>query len=322
MSSADLAREEGNTMNENAYRDAERALWLSVDQQPDEKVVTLATTGTNVRVQLIGSGPPILFIHGGPNSGSTWAPIVGTFDRYTRILVDRPGTGLSEPFRHLPSVGEFHAFADHFVADVLDGLEIDTAHIVASSLGGFIALRSGAATPDRVVRMVQMACPAMVPGMQLPLFMKLMTITAFRRITGVLPPNERVGDNILRQIGHGKSLDAGRVPQNFKDWYLALQKYTDTMRSDGDLIGMVGSYRKGMNPDLVLGDEVFGAVVAPTLYLWGADDTFGDEKVARDVAAMMPNASLEMIPDAGHLPWIDFPDEIGRRSRSFIDSGS
>ncbi|MDJ0792062.1 MAG: alpha/beta hydrolase [Acidimicrobiia bacterium] len=306
-------------MNEAKYRQAEQRLWTDVGVQPNEKVVTLASSGTDVRVQIIGSGEPVLFIHGGPNSGSTWAPIVGAFDGYQCLLVDRPGTGLSAPYADLEDVHDFVRHSDRFVSDIADALGFERLHIVASSLGGYIAIRSAANAPDRFGRMVQMACPAMAPGMLLPKFMTMMSSTLFRRVTGVLPPSRKVSNDIMRQIGHGKSIDAGRIPDTFTDWYLDLQRYTDTMRNDGDLIGMAVSRKTGIDPSLTLTDATLGAVEAPTLFLWGEDDGFGGADVAERTTDPMPNVTLEMIPDAGHLPWLDFPAEIGARTRAFID---
>jgi 2-hydroxy-6-oxonona-2,4-dienedioate hydrolase/4,5:9,10-diseco-3-hydroxy-5,9,17-trioxoandrosta-1(10),2-diene-4-oate hydrolase len=305
-------------VDEVKYREAEELLWQGVGYEPSEQVITLATTGTKARVQLVGDGPPVLFIHGGPNAGSTWAPIVDAFDGYTCLLIDRPGTGLSEPFPGVSAPEVMFRFGDRFVDDVLVGLGLDRAHVVASSFGGYLALRSAAATPHRFDRMVQMACPAMVPGMLTPPFMRLMSMTWFRRLTGALPPSPKVSDNILRQIGHGKSLDAGRIPQPFKDWYLDLQRYTDTMKNDGEMIGAAASLR-GFDPAITIPDELLSSVTVPTLFLWGEDDGFGGRDVADNVVALMPNAELVMMSESGHLPWLDFPDEIGRQTRAFLD---
>jgi pimeloyl-ACP methyl ester carboxylesterase len=305
-------------MNEVQYREAEGRLWQSVGIQPDEKMITLASTGTHVRVQTVGNGPPVLFIHGGPNSGSTWAPIAGAFDGFRGFLIDRPGTGLSEPYREIPTAKEFNDLSDRFVSDVLDGLGLDRAHVVASSLGGFMALRSAAATPDRFKRMVQMACPAMAPGMLLPQFMRMTSVKLFRRFTGLFPPSPRINDSIMRQIGHGKSLDSGRIPKEFMDWYLDLQRHTDTMEHDGNLIGIAASFRTGVNPALILTSKTLSSITTPTLFLWGEDDGFGGRGVADAVVGPMPNAELEMIDESGHLPWLDYPAEIGSRTRAFL----
>jgi pimeloyl-ACP methyl ester carboxylesterase len=294
------------------YREAEARLWSSVGLAPSERQVRLACTGTIVRVQEVGEGEPAVFLHGGPNAGSTWAPIVGRLEGLRCLLVDRPGTGLSAPYpitaSNLPRVGA------SFVGDLLDGLGIDRAHVVASSFGGHLALRSAAATPARVSRMVQMACPAFSPGEQAPPFMRLLTKGWIRRLVNALPPNDRANRSIMRQIGHGKSLDAGTLSAGFLDYYLALQRYTDTMRNDGELIGQLVPNRAAVT----LTDQLLEAVTAPTLFLWGADDRFGGERVAAHVTSTMPDARLRMIPDAGHLPWLDDPEGAASATKTFL----
>jgi len=46
----------------------------------------------------------------------------------------------------------FRRFADGFVPGVLDALEIDRADVVATSMGGLIAIRSAIAHPERIRR--------------------------------------------------------------------------------------------------------------------------------------------------------------------------
>lgn len=304
-------------MNEAKYRAAERRLWESVGVQPEERFVTLPRLGVKVRVQEVGTGEPALFIHGGPNSGSTWAPMIEHMAGYRCLIVDRPGTGLSEPYpvdrTTLPVYGS------QLVGDVLDAVGLDSSHVVASSMGGYLALQSAAGEPSRLRRMVQMAAPALAPGSLTPPFMRAMSLGLVRRILGVLPPNQRANDSIMRQIGHGATLDAGGFSSVFDDWYLALQQHTDTMENDGNLIGSLVSVR-GFDPALAISDEVLGAVKTPTLFLWGADDGFGREDVARDVVGRMSNAALVMMPDSGHLPWLDDPRYTAHATTAFLDS--
>ncbi len=164
--------------------------------------------------------------------------------------------------------------------------------------------------------MVQMACPPGAPGTLTPSFMRALSLKPVRRILGMLPFNQKVSDSILRQIGHGKTLDGGGFPQVFNDWYIALMVHTDTNRNEGDLIGM-GATLRGFIPEFTL-VSTLPKVETHTLFLWGADDGFGREDVARDTVEMMPNARLEMIEDAGHLPWLDFPELIGRKTAAFL----
>jgi 2-hydroxy-6-oxonona-2,4-dienedioate hydrolase len=293
-------------MDELRYRAAERTLWGSVGCTPVEHRVHLRANDVTVRVQEVGEGPTVLFLHGGPNSGSTWAPLVGHLEGLRCLLVDRPGTGLSDPLPQPLTADRAGSFADGFVADVLDGLAIDRVHLVASSFGGYLALRSAAAHPDRVDRMVQMACPAFAPGMRTPPFMRLLSLRAGRWLLGTLPPTERAGRSIMRQIGHGASLDADRIPPPFLDWYLALQRHTDTMEHEVAMIASAVRWR-GFDERLTMSAADLAAVTAPTAFLWGADDTFGGAEVAEPLVAAMPDATLELVPDSGHLPWLDDP---------------
>ena len=301
-------------MNEAKYREAERKVWQTVGLSPSEERIRLACTGTQIRVQLVGAGDPVVFLHGAPNAGTTWAPMLEHFRGYRCILVDRPGTGLSEDYAIRGNVLEV---ADRFVSDLLDGLGFDRVHVVASSFGGFLALRSAAARPERFGRMVQMACPAMAPGMRTPTFMRMARFRFVRWLVPRLPPAERATREVMRQIGHGASIDDGRIPRLFSDWYLELQRHTHTLKNDLAMIGDALS-ASGFDPALTLTRPVLRAVTAPTHFLWGADDGFGGAEVAHQVVSAMPHASFELIPRAGHLPWLDDPRLIAGKTAAFL----
>lgn len=304
-------------MNRTKYRAAEERLWESVGLVPNERFVRLPRFDTTVRVQEIGEGTPVLFIHGGPNSGSTWAQLVAQMPGFRCILLDRPGTGLSADYA--VRKGSLLDFASHLVGEVLDALDVDSSHVVASSLGGFCALRSAVATPERFDRMVQMACPALLPNQPLPPFMKAIMFPGVRKVIRALPPSKKAQNAILRQIGHGKSLDAGKLLPTHDDWYTALTQHTNTMKNDGDLIYSLRA-RGGFDQACALGADTLAKVNVPTRFLWGADDAFGDGTVARWAVESMPDATLEMIPDSGHLPWIDDPRFVGAETVRFLEA--
>jgi pimeloyl-ACP methyl ester carboxylesterase len=61
---------------------------------------------------------------------------------------------------------------------------------------------------------------------------------------------------------------------------------------------------RGLNR-LLLPDSVLANVTTPTHFLWGEHDPFGSPETGRDLVARMPNASIEIMPGAGHAPWLD-----------------
>lgn len=289
-------------MEEERYRAAEQQLWASVGGTPIERFVPLAGTGTAVRVQEVGEGDPVLFVHGGPNAGATFVPLVEHLPGRRLLLVDRPGCGLSAPAP--VDATTLPAFADRFVLDVLDGLGIERADVVASSLGGYLALRAAAAAPSRFRSMVQLGCPAFVPGMHTPALIRVLA-SPLRHVITRLPASERAGRTTLMQIGHRASVAADRLPPALAPWYVALQDHTDTYRHDGQLIAHCAGPVAGFDRSLQLDPATLAAVAVPTLLVWGADDTFGGAAVAERLRDALPDAELVVRPASGHLPWFD-----------------
>lgn len=302
-------------MNEAKYRTVENRFWESEGLKPKEHFVDLPRIGTRVRVQEVGDGAPVLFIHGGPNSGSTWARLASRMQSFRCLLLDRPGTGLSDDY--VATRDRIGLFRSALVADVLDAMEVEKAHVVASSFGGYCALWSAVATPERFDRMVQMACPAMLPGQNVPKFMKALMVPGVRKVIAALPPNKKAQDSIMRQIGHGKSIDAGKLSGAHMDWYTALTQHTNTQRNEFDMI-YGAKAKEGFNQEYALGEETLAKVATPTHFLWGEDDTFGGADVARWVVETMPSATLEMIPDSGHLPWLDNVSHVAQETAGFL----
>ena len=142
-------------MDETGYRYAERALWDSVGTQPVERRIDLARLGTTVSVLETGDGPPVLFVHGVNNGASSWASLAAALPDFRCVLVDRPGCGLSDRLpQRLDDLDALAAYADLLVPDVLDALGLDAAPVVATSLGGYFALRAAATSPTRISTLV------------------------------------------------------------------------------------------------------------------------------------------------------------------------
>ena len=77
------------------------------------------------------------------------------------------------------------------------------------------------------------------PHLQLPKFMRPMRHSFVRWLIPRLPPSPRNNTKILRELGHGAAIDAGRFTPEFDDRYLALQGCANTMRNDLRMTGGV-----------------------------------------------------------------------------------
>ncbi len=108
--------------------------------------------GLSLYVERVGSGPPVLLVHGSVTGARlTWREQLPLADRWTLLLVDRPGFGESPALAR----SDFEAEAP-LLADLLD----DPAHVVAHSYGGVIALLAAAMRPAGVRSLTVVEPPA------------------------------------------------------------------------------------------------------------------------------------------------------------------
>ena len=88
-----------------------------------------------IRLMRGGSGPPLLFLHGGGGIG-IWLPsmarLAKTFDV---IAPEHPGFGASDTPDWLDNIADLA----NFYLDFLDQLDLRGVHLVGSSLGGWVA---------------------------------------------------------------------------------------------------------------------------------------------------------------------------------------
>jgi pimeloyl-ACP methyl ester carboxylesterase len=302
------------------FKTVEGRLWDSVGVTPTERYVGLRT-GETVRLQLCGEGPPILFVHGASNGGSSWASLVAVLGGFRCILLDRPGCGLSEPIAggaRLGDIAEVEEFADGLVCDVLDALELSTAHIAATSYGGYFALRGAAAHPDRVERVVIYSWMMGAPMAKVPISMRIAGVPGVGWLMGKIPPTRGSIKMILRQIGLGAALESGRFTDEMFDWFASCLRDTETMANEMRSMPRLITPLHGLNERMLMGDDLLERVLMPVSFLWGTDDPNGGEEIAETFVQRLPDAELEMVPNAGHAPWIDEPELCAERTRSCL----
>lgn len=305
-------------MNEDRYREAENGLFEDAGIVPEERWLALSRIGARTRVLEYGEGVPVLFLHGGPMAAATWSYAVANLPGVRAIMVDRPGCGLSAPVPEPPDAGTLPRYLEQLTEDLLDGLDIDRAMVVGSSLGGYAATRSAMALPDRISGVFLAGHPPFVPGWtQIPFFAMLRTPVLGWLMTHL--PATRAGVRLgMRQMGQRRALAAGSIPAAMLDWERAWQRHTDTLRNDAAIIRRCGTFAGGFDAGLELRAEDLGRVAGPVHLLVGSADPIGGEENGRRVAALFPAGTIEVWDGAGHLPWLDDPARLARSVESFL----
>ena len=305
-------------MHEQRYRQAEDDLWASVGVEPTERMVWLERTRATVRIQELGEGDTVVFIHGATTGGTSWASLAARLASFRCVLVDRPGCGLSPRLdRSHNDVAELTAFADDLVVDVLDALGADAAHVIGTSFGGYFVLRAAAAHPTRIDRVVTLSWSLGAPVAHTPLVVRMAMQPALRRMAARIPVTEPMARSLLKQIGLRRAVESGRFGALEMAWFMALLRDTDTVRNEIDAAPRIVTLR-GFNDETLLTPSLLERVAAPVYLLWGEEDPMGGADIARQFAAHLDNARLELMAEAGHAPWMDDPDHVAARVGAFL----
>ncbi len=308
------------------YLEAEKRLWEHLGVTPVDRRVKLVAGG-ELRVQELGEGPPVVFIHGGSISGASWSKLAAALSGVRAIMIDRPGCGLSdpivgEPFRQLADV---ERYADGLLSQILDALELEEAVVAASSYGGYLAFRGAAAHPERVSKLIEYSWLVGAPAAAAPLPERITSLPGVDLIDrGVnalmtrVPMSRGMVKASLSQIGLGKAFKSGAFDDIALDWAHALLRHTDTLANDIASTSPVFSPVKGQADGVPLTDKLLSRLTMPVLFLWGEEDPNGGAEIAAEFAPRLPNAELVIVPGAEHAPWLDDLELCVRHTEEFI----
>ena len=116
---------------------------------------------------------------------------------------------------------------------------------------------------------------------------------------------------------HGARVASG--PARHDVGALCGRAHRPALKSERGLVRSVVA-GKGFQPGITLSEHELAAIQAPALMVYGSDDPLGSEKLWRDFMASLPNGSLRLIADSGHLPWYDHPHDVGALTRTHLQT--
>lgn len=293
--------------DEETYRRAETALLESEGiRDASEQMVRLGRLDSTLRVVEVGEGPPVLFVPGVMVTGVSFANLVKDLLDYRCIMIERPGTGLSPQLPVPPeTLAENQHSGDQLLADVMDGLGLETASVVCTSLGGWSTFRGAATHPDRFDRISALAFQIGAPMVKAPWSMRIPVIKSLTPTR--VKASRKLVRGMLKSSGMRNAVDKGMFSDEMLDYAAALLRHTDTFGNDTRYVPRALTPR-GPNHEVRHSAELLAKVTAPVHLFWGTEDLFGGTDVARGFADLLPHAELQMVEGAGHAPWFDEPD--------------
>src|SRR5712691_12184486 len=115
--------------------------------------VVKLSSGRLLRIARIGSGPPVVLLHGYPDNLQIWSELaIRLADQFEVIAFDWPGMGYSEAWPG--GATPFH-MAERLTA-LLNAWKIERAVIAGMDMGGQPALAFAARNPERVASLIVM----------------------------------------------------------------------------------------------------------------------------------------------------------------------
>ncbi|HEX2298324.1 MAG TPA: alpha/beta hydrolase, partial [Pseudonocardiaceae bacterium] len=245
--------------------------------------------------RVVGSGSPLVLVHGIGDSSATWKPILPELaKRHLVIAPDLLGHGHSDKPRADYSVA---AYANG-VRDLLGILGVERVTLVGHSLGGGVAMQFAYQFPERTERLVLVGSGGAGPDVTPVL--RMMTLPGAAVLLHLLRmPTARlqvgVAVQVLRLLGNGLGQDAPdllRMVDALPD-ATSRAAFIRTLRAVVDWRGQV----------ITMLDRCYLTRGMPTLLVWGSRDAIVPVAHAYRAHQAMPGSRLEVFESAGHFPF-------------------
>lgn len=254
-------------------------------------------------------GPPIVLVHGFAINGHTWHAWLPRLTRERRVLVvDLKGAGSAPKPRGEP-------YGPREQAALLRRLilqeDLRDLTLVGHSLGGGIALLTALelmeAGDSRLSHLVLLGAAAY--RQPVPQFIRI----AARPWLGPLALRVLPASLVIR-LGMARAYHSTSAITDS-----TVEAYADPLRSSDGRYALSRMARELIPPDLDTLSSRYGQISTPTLLLWGEADAIVPLGIGERLAREIPRARLAVLPDCGHMPQEEKPDESLRLVLEFLN---
>lgn len=258
--------------------------------------------GTALAYHVVGSGPPLVCVPGGPGqAGEYLGELGGLSARRTLIILDNRGTGASG----LPEDQTTYR-VDRLVADVEAlrwHLGLDRMDLFGHSASGGVCLLYAVAHPEAVRRLVLVGPSLRVVGIESDLGLREVLAERqhepwYAQAVPALTAHAHSDEDLWLYRWQSSPLLYGR-------WNASARAHAAAAR--GQFAGPATDwFYRDFTPDPALRDRL-AELPVPALLVVGEHDIWPTRTAVRELAGLLERAELVVQPEAGHFPWVDDP---------------
>jgi pimeloyl-ACP methyl ester carboxylesterase len=263
---------------------------------PEVRRLKLWQNRVETEVEIVGSGPPVVYLHGPFGLAPDRAFVARLAETYTVFAPRHPGTSKGDE----EAVHALDSWLDLIVyyGELIDRLKLDVPAFVGHSFGGLVAAEFAAAAPRSVGRLV-LIDPVGLWRDDLPVKNWMVLNDGERRPSLFADPD---GEAAARFFA---------VPQDAAERIDTLAQLIWAQACTGKFVWPI--------PDRGLKLRVH-RIAAPALIVWGKGDRVIAPDYAQEFATRIAGARVELIDKAGHLPHLEQPDAVAKAVRAFLGS--
>lgn len=251
--------------------------------------------GSRIRYLKAGSSKKnLILIHGLGASAERWDRVIPNFSKHFTVYVpDLIGFGLSDK----PNVDYTTEFFANFVSTFLEKLEIKTATIMGSSLGGQIAIEYASQHPSNVEKLI-LVSPAGAMKQSTP------ALDAYI-MAALYPDHDSAKTAFSMMTGNNKEIDQTIVDGFVQRMLMPNAKFAFM----STILGLKNA------PEISQKLEI---LEVPTLVVWGELDPVIPVKYAEYFVKKIRDCRFYQMENCGHTPYVEDPPEFAKIVLDFL----
>ncbi|MCC7465361.1 MAG: alpha/beta hydrolase [Saprospiraceae bacterium] len=267
---------------------------------PDSRFIQV--DGMDIHYRSSGKGDPILLLHDAQSSLHTWAGWTQKLSEKQQVIsVDLPGFGLSAPHPQ----GSYSAFMyAGFLDSFLQKLNLKKVSLAGCGLGAQIAWQFAAESPQRIDKLILLDAPGFEEKKTDPINWLASTPVINRALWKVTP--------------------RAFIQLSLEDVWADDALVTDSLVQRHFDLSLLPGHRKAFTDRASVRDnrppiDLIERITAPTLILWGAEDTRISPEHAYDFHKRIRGALLKIYRNTGHWPQEENPGQTAEDVQAFLE---